>query len=174
MATGWIPKSRIRLSLPGLPATAGGTADVKNDEAPVTDSVASQSIADLRKDLDKLDERIADKVDKLNFGLLAFVWLFVAGGASAPSIKIAASNGPLYSIAALCILSLVFGFSQNVIARRVLRRAHDSAEATNSDKVSFEASSLEVQGLHWLWRLKIASAVLAALWLCVLLFFAVR
>jgi hypothetical protein len=139
-----------------------------------SESVAWQSLADVRKDLDKLDERIDGKLEKLDFGLLAFVWLFIAGGSGAPSIRIAASNGPLYGIAALCILSLVFGFSQNVVARRVLKRAHDSAEAQKRDKVSFDPSSREVRVLYWLWRFKIAFAVVAALWLCVLLVFAVR
>jgi len=136
-----------------------------HDKAPV----GSQSIEDARKSLNEIVDGLSQKSEKVVFGLLAFVWLFIAGSSSAPQIRVAASNAPLFGIGALCILSLVCSFLQSVFAYWVVHETHDLAEKAERQWVSYSRKDWRRTVQEWMFKLKLIFAAVAAVWFCVLL-----
>ena len=120
-------------------------------------------------DLDKIVEGLSSKARQITFGVLAFVWLFLAGGTSVPAVKLAASSGPLSAIAALCIGSLICDLLQTFFAFLATYKVMSDAEAANATDAEFDTTDWRRRLQDFLFYAKLALTAAGAGWLVVLL-----
>jgi len=84
-------------------------------------------------DLDFVTTRISDQVRTIALGILAFVWLFIAGGDKAPVLPTTPSRDLLLTAAGLALLALLVDYAQYLFAylnsQQALKRIEQRAAA---------------------------------------------
>jgi hypothetical protein len=129
-------------------------------------------LEEIYEDLNFASDRISSQVRTLTFGVLALVWLFLSGNKDAPILKIG-SHSPLVIIAGLCIATLLVDAIQYWAMYRSARKVLQDADNHNRKEAEYDDRSfmrIIQQDCFWAKQLL---AVIAAIWLIVLIFVSV-
>ena len=104
-------------------------------------------------DLDFASNRIGEQTRNISLGVLAIVWLFLAGGKNAPVVEIPPSAPILFSAGGLAMLSLVLDYFQYLSAYLLSRTVLKQAEATeNPDEAAdydYESAGFKIRTLFF-------------------------
>ena len=115
-------------------------------------------------------DRLSTQIRTLTLGDLALVWLFLSGNKEVPLLKLGGSTDPLLLIASLCVITLLIDAIQYWAYYYSSKAVRIKAEAAGEEEAEYDESTFlfRVQmGSFWL---KQFTAMLATLWLLVLIF----
>ena len=102
-------------------------------------------------DLNFASDRIGEQTRTIALGVLAVVWLFLAGGDDAPALQ-APPSGPVLILAGgLCFASIVADYLQYLAAYRLSRELLNAAESASGEQPvsGYDHTS-------WLFRARVA------------------
>lgn len=106
----------------------------------------------------------------ISLGVLALTWLLLNGTQSTLTEKFHAVSNSLLKIAVCCVLALLFDFLQYILALIETQSAlHESEKATSIDDAGYDEQSGWRFASHCAFWLKIATTLVAAAWLLILI-----
>ena len=118
--------------------------------------------------LDFASDRLSTQIRTLTFGILALVWLFLSGSKDVAALRID-GTGQLLGIAVLGVLTLLIDAVQYWSSYLSSNAVRKEAEARNETEAAYDETSLWrrlQRGCFWA---KQVTALLATLWLLILL-----
>ena len=122
-------------------------------------------LTDIHTNLDEIVKGLSDKIRQIVFGILAFVWLFLAGGPSTPTFHLVTSNRPLLGIGAACLASLLCDLAQSVFAYWSSYKTLREAETAGATETEYDESDWRRYLQFAFFYAKIGFGVVAAVWL---------
>lgn len=134
---------------------------------------AARTTKEIYAELDFLTDRLSTQIRTLALGVLAVVWLFLAGLKDAPALKLASSTRPLVGIGLLCIVGILFDYLQYLFGYWATLDAKRRAEASATKTASYDYDDWRWRGRMWCFRLKQVVTVGASVWLLTLILAAV-
>ena len=126
-------------------------------------------LTNIHGDLDDIVKGLSDKTRQIVFGILAFVWLFLAGGPSAPTFHLVTSHEPLLGIGAVCIASLLCDVAQSAFAYWSAYKTLRAAEAAQATETEYDDGDWRRRLQFAFFYAKIGLGIAAAAWLAYLL-----
>lgn len=99
------------------------------------------SIDKICEDLDVLSDKISDLTRTISLSVLALVWLFIAGGANAPTLRMMPNRGLLLLAGLLVLLSLLSDYLQFVTGYSNSKELLAVAEASENKQAKYTTSS---------------------------------
>jgi hypothetical protein len=99
------------------------------------------SIELIRGDLDSMSERISESSRTISLGVLALVWLFIAGGDETPILSITPSQALLMVSGALVLLSLLSDYLQYFFGYLNSKDVLAEAEASTEKEAKYQTDS---------------------------------
>jgi hypothetical protein len=133
----------------------------------------ARTTKEIYAELDFLSDRLSTQIRTLALGVLAIVWLFLAGLKDAPALKLASSTRPLIGIGLLCILGILCDYLQYLFGYRATLDAKKRAEDSTTQTASYNYDDWRWKGRMWCFRLKQVVTVGASVWLLALIVAAV-
>jgi hypothetical protein len=130
-------------------------------------------LTDIHSDLDDIVKALSDTTRQIVFGILAFVWVFLAGGSSSPSFRLTQTNRPLLGIAAFCIASLLLGLAQSLCAYFSSLKVLRDAEDANAEEAEYDESDWRRRLQFVFFYAKLTAAAIGGTWLIALFVIAV-
>ena len=127
------------------------------------------SVDKIREDLDYLSGKISDLTRTISLSVLALVWLFIAGGASTPTLRVAPSHHLLLLSGFFVLLSLLTDYLQFVAGYINSKEILGVAEASEGKDATYNPTSVLYRArssLFWIKQL-LALASLVVLLLAV-------
>ena len=124
----------------------------------------STSVEEVEKDLDFCSIQIGTQTRTIAVGVLALVWLFLAGGSNAPSLPVKPNQLALLAAGGMAILSLVIDYFQYLFGYINSRQVLAEAEARKSAKATFDYTSTLYRlrrGSFWFKQVATLSSVVA-------------
>ncbi|MBI3440905.1 MAG: hypothetical protein HY052_03730 [Proteobacteria bacterium] len=101
-----------------------------------------RSIEVAHDDIDFVSDRISEQTRYISFGVLAFVWLFLAGGHGTPTPPMPVDRNILLISGGFSLLSLSFDYFQYIFGYFNTCKEIDEAEAVEKDTVDFDYSRI--------------------------------
>ena len=124
------------------------------------------SVEKICEDLEVLSGKISDLTRTISLSVLALVWLFIAGGDDAPTLRLSPNGGLLLLSGLFVLLSLlsdylqfVFGYANSKEVLSVAEAAETRQAKYNTTSVLYRARSL----LFWLKQLFALTALVVLL-----------
>jgi hypothetical protein len=133
----------------------------------------ARTTKDIYAELDFLSDRLSTQIRTLALGVLAIVWLFLAGLKDSPALRLASSTRPLVGIGLLCIIGILFDYLQYLFGYWATLDAKKSAEASTTKTASYDYDDWRWRARMWCFRLKQVVTVGASVWLLTLILAAV-
>lgn len=99
------------------------------------------------RDLDRVTDRISQQTRTIAVGVLALVWLFLAGGDKAPVLPHRINLAVLLLTGGAALLALVCDYVQYLAAYWNSYRLKEEAERENIEKVEYDSAA-------WLYRIR--------------------
>lgn len=129
-------------------------------------------LENIHSDLDSIVEGLSDKARQIVFGVLAFVWIFLAAGDSASPVRLASSRHPLLAIAALCIMSLFCDLLQSIFSYFSSLNVLRAAERKDAQEAEYDETDWRRRLQFLFFYAKLVLGAVGALWLIILLWLA--
>jgi hypothetical protein len=92
-------------------------------------------------DLDRVTDRISQQTRTIAVGVLALVWLFLAGGDKAPVLPHKVNLVVLLLTGGAALMALVFDYLQYLAAYWDSRKLKEEAEREGSKEVEYDCST---------------------------------
>ncbi|MCZ8158381.1 MAG: hypothetical protein O9256_00560 [Rhizobiaceae bacterium] len=128
------------------------------------------SKAELRQELQNLSSRISETTRTISLGVLALVWLFLAGGGDKPVLR-ADPDSDLLVVSGLCVLlSLLADYLQYLFGYWDTRNVFARMEKEHQETAQYDSTGLLYRARGFAFKLKQFFAVFAL----VALFLALR
>ena len=99
------------------------------------------SVDQIRDDLDYLSGKISDLTRTISLSVLALVWLFIAGGTNAPTLRVAPSHHLLLLAGLFVLLSLLSDYLQFVAGYINSKEVLAAAEESNDKGAMYNRAS---------------------------------
>jgi hypothetical protein len=120
------------------------------------------TIEKICEDLEVLSGKISDLTRTISLSVLALVWLFIAGGEGAPTLRSSPNSGLLLLAGLFVLLSLLSDYLQFVFGYANSKEVLEIAEASDSRQAKYNEKSVLYRAravLFWLKQLFALSAL---------------
>jgi hypothetical protein len=93
------------------------------------------------EELQFLSDRISTQVRWLAAGVIALVWMFLAGGKDSPSLPFPPNHEVLVTAAGLAIMALLLDYIQYFFGYKLTMRSLKKVEDTGGENVTYDYTS---------------------------------
>ena len=125
-------------------------------------------LAEIYADLDDVTDRLSSQVRALSLGVLALTWLFLSGNDDVPK-SVSTHMTQLKLISVCCVLALLADLMQYVFGYWSTYRVVRAAERSKQREASFDSKSFPYRARRYAFYIKIAMAIIAAVWVVLLI-----
>jgi hypothetical protein len=130
------------------------------------------TISEANQRLSDLTAQISTLTRTVSLGVLALAWLFLSRSQEVSGLPSSVSNGNMLAIAALSILAISFDLLQYVMGYRNVDLARKSAQKNSKDQFKYP-NDIYRKARFLFFYAKICFTVIAALWMVIVLAFAI-
>lgn len=125
-------------------------------------------LAEVREDLQDVSLQVSTQVRALTLGVLAVAWLGLSGADEVQALNLS-GDWQLAAIALLCIVTLAIDLAQYQFGYELVCRTLIAAEKARHKEAAYSRKSIWFKARGWAFRIKQGLAVVAAVWLVMVL-----